>query len=179
MKGTRAAATLLAAVVSSTACSKPATEDAIGLGFGNLHWRMSLADARALYPALSPTSSNPNKHPQTVQSALYLDNLPHGACMLAATLFFAGGKLISVDVETVAGDEACKKQIENELGKQYGRPSVNNGPVPPISLLIHREWKGPVTTVYYNYMGGENDIDVMFNRTGCPQLKLLFPVECP
>ncbi len=179
MKGSRAVAMLLVAVVSSTAWAKPATKNAIGLGFDNLHWRMSVAEARALYPALSPMNSNPNKHPRTVQPALYLDNLRHGACTLAATLFFAGGKLISVDVETAAGGEACKKQIENELGKRYGRPSVDNGPVPPISLLIHREWKGPVTTVFYNYMGGENDIDVLFERTGCPQMKLLFPVECP
>jgi hypothetical protein len=101
-------------------------DNSIGLGLDKLHLSMSMADARAAYPALS---GDP-------QMGLLSGAYEFDRCAFALVLEFGGNdSLFQVELDTAANVESCKTDIMRRLMAQYG-PSQKGCPIWAASIYM-------------------------------------------
>ena len=97
----------------------------LAFGLDRLRWGMSPAEARAAYPDLSATTSDPTVFGIMNLEALYLDKYVYAGCVFHGVLYFDGGHLRIVSfaqMEPPCLNQPCATRMESEFSAQYGTP---------------------------------------------------------
>jgi hypothetical protein len=162
----------------------------LAFGLDRLHWDMSPAKVKAVYPKITSISKNPGTYPLMNLGTLYYDEYEYAGCTFDGVLRFDDGKLKTVEfslsqsVPNPPNNRPCIEPMEKEFSARYGVPveyhTANSGHDRNSIYLFdgrYGRYRGPETTANY-----ENTTIVEFSFSDAahpPKNVIIYNIQPP